>query len=71
MRYLLDTCVLSELVKKTPSKRVVNWVRDQEETRLFVSVLTFGELEKGVGKLVDGRRKRAQDAGAGSSQNLR
>ena len=61
MRYLLDTCVLSELVKKHPDPRVVTWV-DARESVGFLSVLTLGELQKGVAKLVDGdKRATLQD----------
>jgi len=58
VRYLIDTCVLSELIRKRPSKQVVSWVRNQDETALFVSVLTFGELEKGIAKVGDEKRKQ-------------
>ena len=44
MRYLLDTCVLSELVKPKPEAAVVDWVEGQDELRLFLSVITLGEL---------------------------
>lgn len=58
MRYLLDTCVISELVKKKPSRRVIQWLEQQEELSLFLSVITFGELHKGIGRLQAGRRQR-------------
>jgi len=57
MRYLVATCVLSELVKKRPLGQVVAWVREQDELSLYVSVVTFGELEKGLAKLPDGKRR--------------
>jgi len=57
VRYLVDTCVISELIKKKPSKGVVAWVREQDELSLFVSVLTFGEIEKGIAKLDDDKRR--------------
>ena len=57
MRYLLDTCVLSELVKPKPEAAVVGWVEGQDEHRLFLSVITLGELHKGVAKLPAGRRR--------------
>ncbi|MBN1676079.1 MAG: type II toxin-antitoxin system VapC family toxin [Kiritimatiellae bacterium] len=61
MRYLLDTCVVSELTKKRPAGKVVGWVGAQDESALFLSVITFGEIQKGIGKLPDGRkRKRLQ-----------
>jgi predicted nucleic acid-binding protein len=58
VRYLLDTCIISELVKKRPAKQVVAWVREQDELCLFLSVLTFGELEKGIAKVADGKRRQ-------------
>lgn len=59
MNYLLDTCLLSELRKPEPDAGVVAWVSDVNEARLFVSVLSLGEIQKGVAKLEDGRRKNA------------
>lgn len=58
MRYLLDTCVISELVKKKPSRGVMQWLEQQEEHSLYLSVITFGELHKGIGRLQAGRKKR-------------
>lgn len=61
MRCLLDTCVLSELVKPRPSEKVVEWVEAQEEHDLFLSVMTIGELHKGIAKLPsDTRRERLE-----------
>ena len=31
MKYLLDTCVISELIKKQPNKNVVNWITNNNE----------------------------------------
>ena len=58
MKYLLDTCAISEPTTKRPAKRVVEWMAEQDETSLFLSVLTFGELQKGIRKLADGRKRR-------------
>lgn len=57
MNYLLDTCVLSELVKRRPEPAVVEWIRDQDEHRLFLSVITIGELQKGITKLEAGAKR--------------
>lgn len=57
MRYLIDTCVISELIKKRPAKQVVAWVRGQDELSLFISVLSFGELEKGIAKVDNDKRR--------------
>lgn len=57
MSYLLDTCVISELVKKSPRRQVVDWIDGHEESTLFLSVLTIGELGKGIVKLSASARK--------------
>lgn len=57
MKYLLDTCLISELVKKEPNPGVVNWLDEQDEQTLFLSVLNLGELQKGISKLPEGRKK--------------
>lgn len=59
MNYLLDTCVISELVAPQPNARVVEWVQSTPEERLYLSVLTIGELQKGIAKLAVSRRRQA------------
>jgi predicted nucleic acid-binding protein len=51
MKYLLDTCVISELVRKDPDLHVVEWIDSCPEEDLFLSTLTIGELCKGIAKL--------------------
>lgn len=57
MNYLLDTCLLSELRKPEPDPGVVAWIADIDEMRLFVSVLSLGEIQKGIARLQKGRPK--------------
>ena len=57
MNYLLDTCVISELVAKRPSSQVIAWIDSIEERRLHLSVMTLGEIQKGIEKLSDSERK--------------
>jgi predicted nucleic acid-binding protein len=57
MKYLLDTCVISELVKSKPDKKVVSWIKKNDEDDLCLSSLTFGELYKGIAKLPDSTRR--------------
>ena len=57
MNYLLDTCLISELSKSKPDKKVVDWVLSENETGFYVSVLTFGELHKGIEKLPESKKK--------------
>ncbi len=59
MKYLLDTCLISELVKKGPNPRVVEWLDGCSEQSLYLSVLTIAELQKGVSRLEDDDRKAA------------
>lgn len=51
MSWLLDTCVISELIRPRPKASVVNWVLEREESELFLCVITVGELEKGIARL--------------------
>jgi predicted nucleic acid-binding protein len=58
VKYLLDTCVISELVKRKPDDCVLSWLQSQNEGDLYLSVLTFGELEKGVEKAPGVERRK-------------
>jgi len=58
MSYLIDTCCISELVKKKPNPNVVKWFSDHDELSMFLSVITFGELRKGIEKLPDSSKKK-------------
>ena len=51
MKYLIDTCVISELIKNKPNENVVNWITSADEQDLFLSTLTFGEIYKGIEKI--------------------
>lgn len=62
MRYLLDTCVLAELRKPNPNRSVLQWIEAIEEHRLYLSVITLGEIQKGVAKLEESKRKQALQA---------
>ena len=59
MNYLLDTCVISELVAKRPNPQVIEWINRTEETHLYLSVITIGEIRKGIEKLAQSRRRTA------------
>jgi predicted nucleic acid-binding protein len=60
MSWLLDTCVLSEYAKKSPASEVIAWLDDQDEASLFISVISLGEIEKGILKLRTGDPRRSQ-----------
>ena len=57
MSYLVDTNVLSELRRKQPSARVVEWFEQRPATTLYLSVLTLGEIRKGIDQVADKKRK--------------
>ncbi len=61
MSYLLDTCVISELVARRPHPDVIQWVDQTNETDLYLSVLTIGEIRKGIEKLPNSERKSLLD----------
>ncbi len=62
MRALLDTCVLSELRRTQGNKEVRQAVEAFDDSDLFVSVLSIGEIAKGIALLKDSRNKRALQA---------
>lgn len=57
MKYLLDTCVISELVKPAPNRKVVDWLNKLPSEALFLCVITIGEVRKGLTKLPDSNNK--------------
>ena len=57
MSFLLDTSVISELVRKSPHLPVLEWIDAQDETSLYLSVVTIGEIEKGIARLPASARK--------------
>jgi len=60
--YLLDTCVLSDLGSRDPTPSVVAWVDGVEEERLYLSVITIGEIRKGIDRLPVTNRRRELEA---------
>jgi len=58
MSYLVDTNCISELAKSEPNKNVVQWFANHNELDLHLSVITIGELRKGIEKLPSSKRKR-------------
>ena len=59
MSFLLDTCYLSEFIKKQPSQKVVYWSEQQQEHTLYISVLTLGEIQQGITQMIRSKRKTA------------
>lgn len=57
MTYLLDTAAVSEWVRPRPDPGVVGWLDEVDEDRTYLSVITIGELRRGVERLPPGRRR--------------
>ena len=55
--FLLDTNVISELVKLKPERRVTSWVETTDEALLYLSVLTLGEIRKRISMLPQTKRR--------------
>ena len=62
MKYLLDTRLLAELVRAKPEEWVVNWFDILDEDEVCLSLLTIGEIIKGIEQLEDpGQKQRMYD----------
>jgi toxin FitB len=57
MSYLIDTNVISELVKKNPDEKVIKWFSSIPNEKLFISVITIGELRKGINQILEAQKK--------------
>jgi toxin FitB len=57
MSFLIDTNVISELVKAKPNRNVLNWFAMIPDISLYISVLSLGEIRKGIESMPKGARK--------------
>jgi toxin FitB len=57
MRFLLDTCVISEVAAKRPNPKVVDWIDSVDPDSIYLSVITIGEIQKGIEKQRDLSKK--------------
>ena len=55
--FLLDTNCISELIRSNPEPRVMDWMRSADESLLYLSVLTLGEIRKGAAILPQSKRR--------------
>lgn len=69
--FLLDTNVISELIRPKPDPKVTKWIDATDEEILFLSVLTLGEIRKGVVLLPRGARRTVLEAWLRSELPLR
>ena len=57
MKYLIDTCVISETQKPSPDRNVLTWFASVRESDLCFSAVVFGEIEKVIELLPNGSSK--------------
>jgi predicted nucleic acid-binding protein len=57
VNFLLDTNVVSEWVRPQPDRNVISWLAEVDEDRVFISVISFAEIRRGVEMLMAGRRR--------------
>jgi predicted nucleic acid-binding protein len=57
MRYLLDTNILSNITKPTPSEPLIAWMADRADQDLFIASLTIAEIWRGVLEKPAGKRR--------------
>lgn len=60
--FLLDTNIISELIKPRPEPSVTAWIEGTDESLLYLSVLTLGEIRRGIAALPQSRRRAALEA---------
>lgn len=58
---LLDTNIISEMMKPLPQTEVVKWLNQQESNQLFISTVTIAEITYGINVLPEGRRRHQID----------
>ena len=61
-RFLLDTNIISNIVKPAPSESLVAWTAQQSDDDLFIASLTVAEIRRGVLEKPDGKRRDALEA---------
>ncbi|MEI6876710.1 MAG: type II toxin-antitoxin system VapC family toxin [Spirochaetota bacterium] len=57
MKFVLDTCIISEAVRPRPDPAVLAWLAAQDESDLLLCSLTLGELGKGIERLRRGSKR--------------
>jgi toxin FitB len=61
-RYLLDTNIISNVVKPRPSEPLLAWMAAQRDEDLFIASLTVGEIRRGILEKPRGKKRDALDA---------
>jgi predicted nucleic acid-binding protein len=61
-RYLLDTNIISNVTKPTPSAALLAWMAEQADSELFISALTVGEIRRGLLEKPKGKKRAVLEA---------
>jgi toxin FitB len=69
--FLLDTNIIFELVKRKPEPKVTTWIDSTDENLMYLSVLTLGEIRKGIALVRDAARRIVLEAWLDSDLILR
>jgi toxin FitB len=56
-RYLLDTNIISDAIKPEPTPAIAEWMLARDDTEIYISTITIGEIWRGILRLPDGRRR--------------
>jgi len=62
MRYLLDTNIISNVTKPTPSGSLIAWMSDQPDEALFIASLTIAEIWRGILEKPRGKKREVLEA---------
>ncbi len=69
MKFLLDTNIVSELIKTIPDKNVMEWFEHCPEAAMYISAITLGEIETGIRSLDPGKKQNELMIWFGTLQN--
>ena len=61
-RYLLDTNIISNVIKPNPSVALLDWMAEQTDNELFISALTIAEIRRGLLEKPAGRKRTLLEA---------
>jgi predicted nucleic acid-binding protein len=61
---ILDTNIVSEMMKENPDQAVTDWFKRQDNNQLYITVLTVAEIKYGISLLPEGKRKETLDSDA-------
>jgi predicted nucleic acid-binding protein len=70
-RYLLDTNIISNVIKPEPSRALLAWLGAQKDDDLFIASLTVAEIQRGILEKPTGRKRSALDAWFGGPEGPR